>query len=448
MKQTFIPLATGNDIIPGLPLVGEITAPGLSKTMNSPHHFTGFFRKDRAKVIDRSDEHILESLLHDVTPWAEPLDPTWHAEQAEIERSVPGAAAVKNLIGHIIVCGGKESFSEYIRVLRSCEVNSTPVVILHPMPLPEGDWRVLCDLGKVHYVEGNAKDLVSQRAARAFCARTLVCLQQDYQPKKATHSERENGITNHAIGASQREAILSDADALLTCFGADSSFIGKMQSSCHIVVELRNTSSMKFLQPTLMSNLSHALKRKPKATYDEEGSGVWEKIAMLVQRGDTSGAFEPKSGVRLSWLSRRERERVLERHGLAPWQGNAYYCSGRVLVPTLMETYGACQWMFNHGLFSQVMNELKGHGPTKGGTMLRQIPVPSCFVGFRYRQLFRYLAVHRSLIPIALYRDKPTEESTSGGRLKYVHTNPDAMTQLEATDRVFIIRENGGAWLV
>ena len=104
--------------------------------------------------------------------------------------------------------------------------------------------------------------------------------------------------------------------------------------------------------------------------------------------------------VRSSWGARRTRDKVLERHGLADWQvgemhvharatrsvqnfmeglanllclhliveravnaatdfggrrqGNAYYCAGRVLVPTLMETYGATQWMFNEGLFVKV----------------------------------------------------------------------------------------------
>jgi hypothetical protein len=146
-------------------------------------------------------------------------------------------------------------------------------------------------------------------------------------------------------------------------------------------------------------------------------------------------------------MSRRTRDRVLERHGVADWQGNAYYCAGRVLVPTLMETYGATQWMFNQGLFVKMMKELEGEGPERGGSLLRQISVPTQFVGFRYRQLFRYLAIRRKVIPIALYRSKLGKESSSGGRLKYVHTNPDSMTQLEASDRVFVLRERGGAWM-
>ena len=35
-------------------------------------------------------------------------------------------------------------------------------------------------------------------------------------------------------------------------------------------------------------------------------------------------------------------------------QANAYYCAGRVVVPSLMDSYLACQWMFNNGVFTEV----------------------------------------------------------------------------------------------
>lgn len=111
-------------------------------------------------------------------------------------------------------------------------------------------------------------------------------------------------------------------------------------------------------------------------------------------------------GQRDSWKARRERQRILARHGITDWQSNVYYIAGRVLVSTLMETYGATQWMFNDGLMQEVTNELIGDGPQSGGTNLRQISVPDAFVGYRYRQLFRYLVLKRKVVPLGLFRCK------------------------------------------
>eukprot|EP00959_Pyramimonas_sp_CCMP1952_P372899 7808959-Pyramimonas_sp.AAC.3 len=65
-----------------------------------------------------------------------------------------------------------------------------------------------------------------------------------------------------------------------------------------------------------------------------------------------------------------------------------------------------------------VLEELVGGGPEKGGSLLRQIPVPPEFVGYRYRHLTRYLIMQRFLVPVALYRVKVRFTSYPVGRCK------------------------------
>lgn len=51
-------------------------------------------------------------------------------------------------------------------------------------------------------------------------------------------------------------------------------------------------------------------------------------------------------GPRKSFLNRKRQERAAIREGLAEWQANPYFCSGRVTVPALADTF-ACQSFFN-----------------------------------------------------------------------------------------------------
>jgi hypothetical protein len=334
-----------------------------------------------------------------------------------------------------------------------------------------------------------------------------------------------------------------------------------------VVAELCFASSLKFLQPSVMVMDSTQKKPVNVPTFDEEGSTPWEHITNLLQLGTGQRALPLNEGQRDSWKvltpanpnpykkvytscrhifsgqsriycrpqagraqlltlcadrpslvttqARRERERILARHGIIDWQSNVYYIAGRVLVSSLMETYGATQWMFNDGLMQvraepvavarldlrvwtgechhatppiprarawvaslrqlhsllslslslslshthalshsrclilqEVTNELIGDGPERGGTLLRQISVPEAFVGYRYRQLFRYLVIKRKVVPLGLFRCKPSGNyDSTAKRLKYVHCNPDGMTILENTDRVFVVRERNGAWM-
>ena len=90
------------------------------------------------------------------------------------------------------------------------------------------------------------------------------------------------------------------------------------------------------------------------------------------------------------------------------------------------------------------MNELAGDDGRPGGACLRQVAVPADLVGARYGDLVARLALRRQLVAVGLYRRK-SENAT--WRLSYVVTNPGPRTRLERGDRVFVLRERGGAWL-
>ncbi|KAJ3102136.1 hypothetical protein HDU97_000778 [Phlyctochytrium planicorne] len=66
---------------------------------------------------------------------------------------------------------------------------------------------------------------------------------------------------------------------------------------------------------------------------------------------------------------------------------------------------------------------------------LKQIPVPADFIGVRFSDLFKELALKQGAIPIALYRSGQTLTN----RLPFVITNPLPSLLLEPEDLVFVI---------
>ena len=120
--------------------------------------------------------------------------------------------------------------------------------------------------------------------------------------------------------------------------------------------------------------------------------------------------------------------------------------------------------------------------------MMRQISVPQDFVGRSYGSLVHYLTIQRRLVPLGLYRvslsvcesvSSPRVAVHGSGRgraannnvpaldcraclifavqrkienaawkLPYVHTNPPKDIVLRETDRVFVLRERRGEWLM
>jgi hypothetical protein len=72
------------------------------------------------------------------------------------------------------------------------------------------------------------------------------------------------------------------------------------------------------------------------------------------------------------------------------------------------------------------------------------VPVPADAVGGSYGDLVARLALRRNLVALGLWRKK-SENAT--WRLSYVVTCPPRRTVVESGDRVFVLRERGGAWL-
>ena len=96
-------------------------------------------------------------------------------------------------------------------------------------------------------------------------------------------------------------------------------------------------------------------------------------------------------------------------------------------------------------MLMDLLRELCGDDGRPGGACLRQIAVPPDMVGASYGALWTKLALGRRVIPLGLFRRK---SENPAWRLRYVVTNPPWHYRLEPHDRVFVLRERGGAWLV
>mmetsp|Transcript_16259 Transcript_16259/g.26821 ORF Transcript_16259/g.26821 Transcript_16259/m.26821 type:complete len:1041 (-) Transcript_16259:265-3387(-) len=64
-----------------------------------------------------------------------------------------------------------------------------------------------------------------------------------------------------------------------------------------------------------------------------------------------------------------------------------------------------------------------------------QVDVPAPYVGRMYVELFLYLVMERTVMPLGLYRPK----RTGGSVMPYVYTNPRSQTILQVEDKVFIL---------
>jgi hypothetical protein len=343
-------------------------------------------------------------------------------------------AAGDPLAGHVIVAGAPASVLPFVAQLRACDPVATPVVVLAPR-LPS-DWDALRALGgPLHHVAGEASSGAGLRAARAASARALVFLALPARPD-AIPAPLPSGDRADA----SRTAVLADAPGLLASYGVGEE--GGGAAPPHAVVELCFTSSLRFLQPGLLL--------KGVAT-------------------DFGGARS--LGPRASWQARRAQEDAAMAEGLAAWQANPYVCAGRVLVPAIMDTFACHSFLGaraggggrgerggdpatptpspddadrSRAVLADVLAELAGDDGRPGGAALRQVPVPADAVGGSYGDLVARLALRRNLVALGLWRKK-SENAT--WRLSYVVTCPPRRTVVESGDRVFVLRERGGAWL-
>ena len=344
---------------------------------------------------------------------------------SELARSpVTQRTELKN---HYIVCGHAGSFFQFMSYLRAAEPASSPtIVILHPEK--PSDFEMAQRFAPVQFIQGCPTHAESLKRAGASTARALVFLTKGSREVKT--AQATGGTTE--TRAHNREAVLFDAPALLSCYG-----VGEQSGPTltHAVVELLFTTSIEFLQPGLLLKGVNSI-------YDE--SNV------------------PSNVPRKSWSMRalQQREAVLE--GLTEWQSNPYYAAGRCTVPALMDTF-ATQGFFSRGLLIDILAELSGdfhadafasedsesssdtegfissrshHSWTKGA-MLVQVAVPSTMAGRTFGECFSALALSRGIIPIGLYRRKLENPAT---RLSYVMTLPPPDEIIEKTDKFYILR--------
>ena len=348
--------------------------------------------------------------------------------------------------GHIIICGHGGSIVPFLSYLRTAEPDSSvPIVILAPVPPPDME-MVKENFGPIHFVPGSPSEGNALRIAGAASARALVFLARGSRPVKSAQAtgsglEQERGA---------REAVLADAAALLTCYGAAEESGAALT---HAVVELLFTTSVEFLQPGLLlkGNL-----RKAASTQDASDLMVDELY------GYKNATPKPRK----SWLLRANMMQAAVEEGLAEWQASPYVAAGRVTVPALLDAY-ACQCFFSHGLVDNVLKEMSGDvtsfseeyeycrmdgdtldrtstgegkgreaGDRRRGALLRQYPLPKKLIGRCYGELFAAMAIVEDCVCLGLYRRK---RETIGSRLSYVATNPRWDEVLQPRDRVFVL---------
>ncbi len=367
--------------------------------------------------------------------------------------SASSSTPTSELEGHFIVCGHGASIAPFLEHLRrAAPERAAPVVVLAP-ERPRGlDAAAEARLGPLRFVAGSAADAAALRAAGAASARALVFLARGSRPAGVASAQATGRPAE--LERRTREAVLADADALLACYGvgeqsdagAGARAGGARRRLAHAVVELLFTTSIEFLQPGL-------LLRGVSAVYDEAGG--------------------PADAPRKAWLVRRATERAAVAEGLAEWQANPYYAAGRVTVPALMDAF-ATQCFFNRGLLADVLGEMAGYlhsgafggegvggaaaeaagaagaaagedasapGAARPGALLQQVRVPRALAGRTYGELSSALALGARAVALGLYRRK---RESAAQRLRFVVLNPPASERVEASDRVFVLRERPG----
>ncbi|CAD7696797.1 unnamed protein product [Ostreobium quekettii] len=316
--------------------------------------------------------------------------------EEELQAGVPDD--LSDLHDHIILCGAPEGFVPFLQQFRRSCPKPAPILVLHPSRQAVAP---VLEMEGVQHLKGSPGNLNSLLLAGAERAGSLVYLCESHKAPSAPKGEKDTS------------PVLADAEALLTCYSVGADLV-------HAVMELCYTSSIKFLHPGLLM--------KGSATRPEADGGM------------PSPPKEP----RRSWQLRHQQNVAAMEEGLAEWQANPYYCSGRVLVPALLDTF-ACHSFFNRGLLIDLMTELAGDNEQPGGALLKQIPLPDGLEGKTYGELVHYMALKRRFVPLGLYRKK---SENAAWTLPYVMVNPPQDEELEATDRVFILRERGGTWVV
>lgn len=326
------------------------------------------------------------------------------------------------LSGHVVISGSQDSFVTFVSQLRQC-VPDPPITILvlHPH-YPKRIMEQLSRMGPTCYVQGLPSDRDSLKTAGAATASALVHLGPPQRPGPTSSKgpSQDEGDYGHTT----RAAVLTDAEALLTCFGAGED--GSLPDMTAVIVELGFTSSVRFLQPGLLLQAN-----KPRGLgWDLSRSGSPE----------SPQATQELRGPRRSWLSRKRQEAACQEKGLLEWQANPYYCAGRVLVPAVMDII-TCQAFFKRRLLLDLMTELAGDDGRPGGALLRSIHLPDEFVGRPYGELVSHLVLYEGIIPLGLYRRKSENPLW---RMGFVSTNPNSKEVLESTDHVIVLRQNDG----
>ncbi|CAG9460583.1 unnamed protein product [Pedinophyceae sp. YPF-701] len=328
-------------------------------------------------------------------------------------------AAVRSKVGltdHVIVAGHVESILPFARTLRECSPAGEPHILVLAPALPADIVAGLEDLGNVTVLRGHPTKPSDLTRASVSKARGTIFLSATRRVTTGSSSTFGN--------TAWRQTVLADGDALLTCYG-----VGRAMVKANAVAELCYTSSVRFLQPgTLLS-----VREESFEPYDPADPAV----------GGARRRRDEGEKPRVSWRVKQAMERGGAQEGLASWQVNPFFVSGRVTVPAVLDAI-CVQAAFNQGMVMDVMEELAGSGPEFGGSLLRCVEVPEAQVGKTYGELAAYMLLRRRMVPLGLYRKKL--ENTEWV-LPYVCTNPPTDTVVVESDRVFVLRERRGAWI-
>lgn len=212
----------------------------------------------RALVIGQSEAELKQALSKPYSGLAAALDwlhvlPSSSANGADSSLAAlnfpntPADIPNSNPKGHFILAGAEESFLPFARHLwKACGDPETPICLLHPS-------RPLCfpddqdeDLQKsIYWVSGSAADPQALAQAGAASAQALIFLAKDSRPIKTAQSL--SGMGGSSSGStpelvrSTRQAVLADADALLSCYGVAEESEAELT---HTIVELLYTTSV------------------------------------------------------------------------------------------------------------------------------------------------------------------------------------------------------------
>lgn len=289
-----------------------------------------------------------------------------------------------NLQGHVVVCGEVDDGLMYLLERLRVET-ATPIVVLHPHPLPPTLPLRPSAAHDIFFVQGSTLHVPDlERAGLPTASVALITARAEEDPE---------------AGFLLEDATSSDLEAVFTTCVCESSF-----PHCRLVVEMLDPDNMRFM------NYAPTRDSIPRALWPQYACGrvftAWALDTLLCQ------AFYNPTLIPV--ITRFVKGKPDERDGADDREASG---DERRSSHTVLRGPGSVVVRVEeHSHFIQM-----------------QVPLP--YINRHYKDLFSELMLTRGILPLGLFRTNHMKQSL----LPYVIANPTPLTVLHPEDRLLVL---------